>query len=88
MNISVYFHDISSQYFLERLSLIFVCRESEGDNDDVALVEPARRQVAQHGAHILVFERLALQASVGRAGAAQLAKHDVALHQAARLLFA
>ncbi len=34
MNISVYFHDISRQYFLERLSLIFMCRESEGGDDD------------------------------------------------------
>ena len=56
MNISVYFHDISSQYFLERLSLIFVCRESEGGDDDVTLVEPARRQITQHGAHIFVFK--------------------------------
>ena len=52
MNISVYFHDIRRQYLLERLSLIFMCRETEGGDDDVTLVEPARRQITQHGAHI------------------------------------
>ena len=73
---SIDFHDISCQYFLERLSLIFVCRETKGCYHDVTLVEPARRQVAQHGAHILVFKLRA-----------QLLQHDVALLDAARLLF-
>ena len=41
---SIDFHDIRRQYLLERLSLIFMCREPEGGDDDVTLVEPARRQ--------------------------------------------
>ena len=76
MNISVYFHDIRRQYLLERLSLIFVCRESEGGDDDVTLVEPARRQITQHGAHIFIFKLRA-----------QLLQHYVALLDNARLLF-
>ena len=73
---SIDFHDISCQYFLERLSLILMCRETKCGNHDVTLVEPARRQVAQHGAHILVFKLRA-----------QFLQHDVALLDAARLLF-
>ena len=64
----IYFHDIRSQYFLEHLPLILVCRESHGSDDEVSLVEPARRQVAQHGAHILVFKLTT-----------QLLQHNVAL---------
>ena len=74
---SIDFHDISCQYFLERLSLILMCRETKGCYHDVTLVEPARRQITQHGAHIFVF----------KLGAAHLAQHDVALLDAARLLF-
>ena len=73
---SIDFHDISCQYFLERLSLILMCRETKGGYHDVTLVEPARRQVAQHGAHILVFKLRA-----------QLLQYNVALLDAARLLF-
>ena len=57
------------------LTLKFVGRETERGQDQIALVEPARRQIAQHGAHKLVFELRA----------AQLAQHDVALLNAARL---
>ena len=73
----IYLHDISCEYLLERLSLILVSRETKGGDDDVTLVEPARRQVAQHGAHIFVFELRA-----------QLLQHNVALLDLARLLFA
>ena len=73
---SIDFHDISCQYLLERLSLIFVCRETKCGYHDVTLVEPARRQVAQHGAHILVFKLRA-----------QFLQYNVALLDAARLLF-
>ena len=72
------FHDVSCQHLLERLPLIFVCRETKRGYYHITFVEPARRQIAQHGAHILVFERLALQASFGRA-TTQFAQHDVAL---------
>ena len=51
------------------LVLIRMGRETKGTNDGVAFVEPARRQIAQHSAHILVFEL----------GAAQLLQHNVAL---------
>ena len=65
---SIYFHDVSGQNLLERLPLIFVCRETKGGHNHITFVEPARRQIAQHGAHILVFEL-----------AAQLLQHNVAL---------
>ena len=35
----IYFHDISCEYLLERLSLILVSRETKGGDDDVTLVE-------------------------------------------------
>ena len=70
-------HDVRNQNLLERLSLIFVCRETKGGHDHITFVEPARRQVAQHGAHILIFEL-----------AAQLLQHDVALLDAASLVLA
>ena len=63
-----HFHDISSQNLLERLSLILVRRETKGGNHHITFVEPARRQIAQHGAHILVFKLTT-----------QFAQHDVAL---------
>ena len=49
-------HDISNQYLLKYLVLILVCRETKGCGNHITLVEPARRQTAQHSAHILVFE--------------------------------
>ena len=58
------------------LTLKFVGRETERGQDQIALVEPARRQIAQHGAHKLVFELRA----------AQLAQYDIALLNAARLV--
>ena len=63
------FHDLSCQNLLECLSLIFVCREPKGGRNHITFVEPARRQIAQHGAHILVF----------KLAAAQLLQHNVAL---------
>ena len=57
------------------LVLIRVSRETKGTNDGVAFVEPARRQIAQHSAHILIFELRA----------AKLTEHNVALHDLATL---
>ena len=48
-----YFHDISCQHLLEHLPLILVRRETKGGYHHVTLVEPARRQVAQHGVPLL-----------------------------------
>ena len=53
-------HHVCNQYFLEHLVLIFVCRETKCGCHHITFVEPARRQIAQHGAHILVFEPSAL----------------------------
>ncbi len=61
-------HNIRGQHLLEGLPLIFVRRETKRGTHDVTFVEPARRQITQHGAHILVFEL-----------STQLAQHDVAL---------
>ena len=62
------FNNISCQDFLKDLSLILMRRETERGNHQIALVEPARSQIAQHSAYILVFKL-----------AAQLPQHNVAL---------
>ena len=49
-------YDISAKHLLEHLPLILVCRETKGCGNHITFVEPARRQTAQHSAHILVFE--------------------------------
>ena len=69
------FYDISYQHILMHLVLISVGRETKGTYYGIAFVEPARRQIAQHGAHILVFELRA----------AKLTEHNVALHDLATL---
>ena len=48
-------YDIGRKYFLEHLPLILMCRETKCGCHHITFVEPARRQIAQHGAHILVF---------------------------------
>ena len=53
-----------------------MCRETERGQDHIALVELARCQIAQHGAHKLIFELRA----------AQLTKYDVALLNTTRLV--
>ena len=55
-NNNLNFRYVSNQYLLKYLVLIFVCRETKGCGNHITLVEPARRQTAQHGAHKLVFE--------------------------------
>ena len=55
-NNNLNFRDVSNQYLLKYLVLILVCRETKGCGNHITLVEPARRQTAQHSAHILVFE--------------------------------
>ena len=62
-------HDISCKYLLKYLSLILMCRETKCGCYHITFVEPARCQIAQHGAHILVFKLTATH----------LAQHDVAL---------
>ena len=69
------FHDVSCKDFLKRLPLIFVRRETERGRNHITLVEPAPRQIAQHGARIFVF----------KLRAAQLAQHYVALADLSRL---
>ncbi len=62
-------HYICSKYLLEHLSLILMCRETKCGCNHITFVEPARRQIAQHGAHILVF----------KLRSTQLAQHNIAL---------
>ena len=62
------FNNISCQNLLERLSLILMCSETKRGNHHITFVEPARCQITQHGAHILVLKL-----------AAQLPQHNVAL---------
>ena len=62
-------YDIGAKDFLEHLSLILMCRETKCGCHHITFVEPARRQIAQHGAHILVF----------KLAAAQFLQHNVAL---------
>ena len=49
--------------------MIFVGRETKCGCHHITFVEPARRQIAQHGAHILVLELRSTH----------LAQHNVAL---------
>ena len=45
-------HYICSKYLLEHLSLILMGRETKGGRNHITFVELARRQIAQHSAHI------------------------------------
>ena len=63
------FHDVSCQYLLKHLPLIFVGREAKRGHDHITFAEPARSQIAQHGAHIFILELRA----------AQFSQHNVAL---------
>ncbi len=49
----MHFNEFSYQDFLKRLSLILVGRETKRGQNHITFVEPARRQTAQHGAHIM-----------------------------------
>lgn len=62
------FNNFSCQYLLESLPLILVRCETKRGYHHITFVEPARRQITQHGAHILVLKL-----------AAQLPQHNVAL---------
>ena len=62
-------NDIRGQNLLERLPLILVCRETKCGRNHITFVELARRQITQHGAHILIF----------KLRTTQLAQHDIAL---------